>query len=51
MNVSDYVFVLIAVYNIVLALTMHTENFISAVIFKVIPFFIGLYLLYFVFLG
>jgi hypothetical protein len=36
------VFMVIAVYMLVLTFTSHTVNFISAIVFKVIPFILGL---------
>lgn len=32
-----------AVYLLIIALTVQTKNFISALLFKVIPFFLGLF--------
>jgi len=36
------VITLTALYNLTMSLIMHTSNFGSALVFKVIPFFLGL---------
>jgi hypothetical protein len=46
MNVTDIILNLAAVYTIGVALIMQTKNVISSIIFKVIPFFLGLACLY-----
>jgi hypothetical protein len=37
---------LFGVWNITMSLVMNTKNFVSALIFKIVPFFGGLGLLY-----
>ena len=44
--ITSTIIITIAVYLIILALILNTSNFISAITFKVIPFFSGLFLLY-----
>lgn len=46
MNIQQIVLTVAGVYNITMALLMHTPNIKSSIILKIIPFFIGLACLY-----
>jgi len=41
-NIANYIVGITGVYLIIGALVIHTQNTMSAIIFKVIPFFLGL---------
>lgn len=42
MSTPDLIIMASGSFNIVMALWMHTSNFRSALLFKIIPFFLGL---------
>lgn len=42
-NFINFSILFTGIYNIILSLTLYTKNFKSAFIFKVIPFFTGLF--------
>jgi hypothetical protein len=46
MNIRDILLTIAGFYNIVMSLILNTKNLRSALIFKVIPFFLGLSCLY-----
>ena len=39
-----YGLLVVSILLVIMALTMHTKNFLSALLFKVLPFFSGVYL-------
>lgn len=48
MNIFDKVMVMFGIVSMIIGLIVHTKNVQSAIMLKVIPFFSGIYIIFYV---
>lgn len=48
MNILDCILIIIGIWQMAISFLINTENAISAIVFKVIPFFMGMYCIIYV---